>query len=171
MSAMDSARQRFEASPLGQRWQGLPSRDRLAVGLLAAFLGLVVLYLLVWQPAQRQALEARSYYQQQRELNAYLHARAPAARGLGDSEALPKIEPARLQGFVANSALEHGLTVERLDSEGEGVVLVSLQPAAFAQLLQWFQVLEAQGVRIDEAGLDRAEQGRVAARFTLRAGQ
>jgi general secretion pathway protein M len=168
MSAVDNLRQRFETSPLGQRWQALPPRDRLAVGLLGGFLALVAFYLLVWQPAQRQAVQARAYYEQQRELNAYLHARAPAARGLGDGEALPRIEAARLQGFVASSAVEQGLTVERLDSEGQGAVLVSLQPAPFGQLLEWFQALEAQGVRIDEAGLDRAEQGRVAARFTLR---
>lgn len=171
MSSLQVARQRFEASSVGQRWLGMPPREQLALALLGAFLALVVLYLLLWLPAQQQAAEAREYYQQQRELNAYLHARAPAARGLDTAEPQNRIEAARLQGFVASSAVEQGLTIERLDSEGEGVVLVSLQPAAFGQLLQWFRVLEAQSVRIDEAGMDRAEQGRVAARVTLRAAQ
>lgn len=171
MSRVELARQRFAGSPLGQRWLALPPRDRLAVVLLGSFLLLVALYLLLWLPAQRQAQEARGYYQQQRELNSYLHARAPAARNLGGSQPQSRIEAARLQGFVASSAVEQGLDVERLDSEGEGVVRVSLQPAAFGQLLQWFAVLQAQGVQIDEAGIDRAEAGRVASRFTLRVAQ
>lgn len=171
MSRLDLARQRFEGSPLGQRWQALPPRDRLAVVLLGGFLLLVALYMVLWQPAQRQAQEARGYYQEQRELNSYLHARAPAARALGGAPQQAQIEAARLQGFVASSAVEQGLSVERLDSEGEGLVRVSLQPAAFGQLLQWFAVLQGQGVQIDEAGIDRAEAGRVASRFTLRVTQ
>lgn len=163
------ARQRFDASAAGRRWHAMPSRDRMALLLLSTFLLIVLLYIGLWLPAQRQAAEAREYYSQQRELNAYLHAHAPALRGR-ESQPQTRIEPARLQGFVASSALEQGLTVERLDSEGEGRVLVSLQPAGFSQLLNWLVQLEAQGVRIDEAGLDRAEQGRVAARFTLRVG-
>lgn len=168
MSLLAVSRQRFESSAAGRRWHGLPPRDRMAVCLLGGFLLIVLLYLGLWLPAQRQAVEAREYYQQQRELNAYLRAHAPAAKGL-ESTPQTRIEPARLQGFVTSSAVEQGLTIERLDSEGEGVVLVSLQPASFGQLLRWFAVLEAQGVRIDEAGLDRAEEGRVNARFTLRA--
>ncbi|MNF17653.1 General secretion pathway, M protein [compost metagenome] len=47
---------------------------------------------------------------------------------------------------------------------------VNLQPAAFPNLLRWFGVLEGQGVRIDEAGLNRNEDGRVTARVSLKAG-
>ena len=80
----------------------------------------------------------------------------------------PTLDPARLQGLVTASAAEQGLAIERLDTEGLGVVQVSLQPVAFAQLLRWIQALEGQGVRVEEAGLDRAEENRVTARLNLR---
>ena len=157
----------LESSLPMQRWRALPPRDRLALGLLGGFLLLVLLYLMVWRPAQTGALQAREYYQQERELNAYLQANAGRARG---AQAAPQesIDASRLQGFVTRSAAEHGLSIERLDNQGAGGLQVNLQPVAFADLLRWFVELEAVGVRIDEAGLDRAEQGKVSARLTLR---
>ena len=157
----------LEGSALGQRWRSLEARERLALGLLALFLLLVLLYLLLWQPAQQGVAAARTAYEQQRALHAYLQAQAPLARNLA-STPQASLDPARLQGVVTASAAEQGLTVERLDSQGDGSLEVSLQAAPFAQLLRWFVVLERQGVRIAEAGLDRSEDNRVAARLTLR---
>nr|WP_298145825.1 type II secretion system protein M [uncultured Pseudomonas sp.] len=157
----------IEQSRLLQRWQGLPSRDRLSLALLAGFLLLVVLYLALWQPAQQRLAAARSAFEQQRTLYTYLQAKEPLARNLA-SKPRVELDPARLQGLVTASATEQGLAVERMDSDGDGSVQVSLQPAPFAQLLRWFAVLEEQGVQIAEAGLDRGEENRVAARLTLR---
>ncbi|AYC33509.1 type II secretion system protein M [Pseudomonas cavernae] len=160
---------RLEKSPLLQRWRALAPRERLALSVLALFLLAALLYLGLWRPAEQSRAVARSYFEQQRELHAYLEAQAPLARGL---QGKPKVsvDPARLQGLVTAAAVQQGLTVERLDSEGDGGLQVSLQPAPFAQLLRWFGVLESQGVRIGEAGLDRNADGRVAARLTLHAG-
>ena len=60
------------------------------------------------------------------------------------------------------------LTIERLDNAGDGALQLNLQPAPFAQLLRWFTVLQEQGVQIAEAGLDRADGNKVAARLSLR---
>ena len=73
--------------------------------------------------------------------------------------------------MVTASAAQQGLVIERLDTEGFGAVQVNLQPVAFAQLLRWIQALEEQGVRVEEAGLDRAEENRVIARLSLRVGE
>ncbi|WP_263144216.1 type II secretion system protein M [Pseudomonas sp. RIT-PI-AD] len=155
---------------LAQRWQAMPSRDRLAITLLALFMLLVVLYLGLWLPAERRVEQAKTYFEQQRALNLYLQSRAPEVRGLQDRPAQASVDPARLQGVVTSTAAEQGLAVERLDNEGEAGVQVSLQPAPFPQLLRWFLQLQEQGVSIQEAGLDRAEEGRVAARLSLKAG-
>lgn len=157
----------LENSVLLQRWRALAPRERLALSLLALFLLLLVLYLLVWQPARQGVVAARAAFAEQRALHAYLQAQAPLARSLA-SKPQVELDPARLQGLVTASAGEQGLAVERLDSDSDGSLQVSLQPAPFAQLLRWFAALEQQGVRIAEAGLDRDEDNRVAARLTLR---
>lgn len=159
----------WQRSSLAQRWRALPSRDRLALLVLGAFLTLVLGYLLLWQPAARAAQAARSAFEEQRSLHAYLQSRAPELRGR-QLQPRASVDPARLQGLVTASAAEQGLAIERLDAEGQGAVQVSLQPAPFEQLLRWLQALEGQGVGIEEAGMERRDEGRVAARLTLRAG-
>lgn len=159
----------LQGSVLLQRWRGLAMRERLALGLLAVFLLLVVLYLSLWQPAQQGVAAARSAFEQQRALHAYMQAQAPLVRGLAAKPQV-RLDPERLQGMVTASAAEQGLTIERLDSDSDGSLQVSVQSAPFAQLLRWFAVLEQQGVQIVEAGLDRDEENRVAARLSLRVG-
>lgn len=157
----------LHASPLAQRWQLLAKHERMMLGLLAVFLLSTLLYLVVWRPVANQKGEAQLYLEQQRALHGYLQARAPEVMETHRRPVL-SLDPARLQGLVTASAAEKGLAVERLDSEGSGGVQVSLQPAGFEPLLRWFDDLQAQGVRIEEAGLDRQEDGRIAARLTLR---
>src|SRR5690606_1082766 len=124
----------------------------------------------LWRPVVERAEVAREYYQQQRELNGYMTRRAPEARAVQSTPQTTSVDPARLQSFVTGSAAEHGLSIERLDNDGGGGLQVSLQSTPFVDLLDWLADLEQQGVRIDEAGLDRAEPGRVSVRLVLRAG-
>lgn len=170
MSSFSELKNSFSAQLQGslllQRWRALQSRERLALGLLALFVLLVLLYLLLWQPARHGVVAARSAYEQERALHTYLQAQAPLARSLA-SKPQVSLDPARLQGLVTASAAEQGLAIERVDSDSDGSLQVSLQPAPFALLLRWFSSLEEQGVRIVEAGLDRAEDNRVVARLTL----
>lgn len=169
MAFKDRLQTQWQGSALATRWKAMPPRDRLALALLGGFLLLVLLYLALWRPAQLGVISARNHYEQQRALHQYMQQQAPRARA---AEEAPQatVEPERLQGLVTASAAEQGLSVERMDSDAPGQVQVSLEPTAFAKLLRWFAGLEAQGVRIEEAGLDRGEDGQVAARLTLRVG-
>lgn len=172
MQALVQLRQQLSAratsSPLWQRWHQMAPRERMALGLLGAFLIGVVLYLSIWQPAARELKDARNYYQQQRELNAYLQSNAEAARQVSAKPQV-SLEAEQLQGLVTRTAQQHGLVVERFDSDSEGL-LVSLAEAPFAAMLRWFGELQAQGVRLAEVSLDRASTGKVNARLTLKAG-
>lgn len=163
----ESLQLHWQRSPLAQRWQALPARDRLALMALSVFLLLVLFYVALWQPAQRHAQAARAAFEEQRALYAYMQSRAPQVQGR-DLQPRTSLDPVRLQGVVTASAAQQGLVIERLDAEGYGAVQVNLQPVAFAQLLRWIEALEAQGVRVEEAGLDRAEENRVTARLSLR---
>lgn len=160
--------QRIDTIRLRQRWHALAPRERLALAALAAFLLGLVLYGGLWLPVERQRSQALSDFQRQRELLAYLQARAPEARALGERPEPSVTSPADLQRQVTSAAEGQGLTIERLDAAGEGVQ-VGLRPAPFATLLAWFEVLQRQGIRIEEAGLERQAEGLVSARLGLRA--
>jgi general secretion pathway protein M len=160
---------RIANNPLAARWQAMPSRDRLALGLLGGFLLLVLLYLLLWRPVSQNLEQARSFLQQQRALHAYLQEHVPQVRALQGKPQV-NVDPAALQGLVTGSAASQGLSIERLDNQGDGGLQVSLQPTDFARLLRWLVNLEEQGVRVEEAGLERADKGLVTTRLLLRAG-
>jgi general secretion pathway protein M len=171
MSGLASQLQaRLAQHPLAARWHGMPPRDRLALGLLGGFMTLVLLYLLLWRPVSQNLEQARGYLQQQRALHAYLQEHAPQVRDLQGRPQQASIDATALQGLVTSSAASQGLNVERLDNQGDGGLQVSLQPTEFSRLLRWLVSLEEQGVRVDEAGLERAEKGSVSTRLLLRAG-
>ncbi|MET1079159.1 MAG: type II secretion system protein M [Pseudomonas sp.] len=157
---------RAGASPLWSRWQQLAPRERVLLVVMAAFVLLALLYLVVWQPVSRELKSARTYYQEQRELNAYLLQNADQVRQQVARPAV-NLAPEQLQGLVTQNAQQHGLVVERFDSDGDGL-LVSLAKAPFEALLRCFTELEAQGVILGEVNLDRAGEGLVDARVTLK---
>ena len=169
MSLIAQLHVQFANNPLLARWQQLPSRDRLALGLLGGFLLLVLLYLALWRPASQHLDQARSYLQQQRALHAYLQAHAPQVRA-AQGRPQADLDPATLQGLVTASAASQGLNIERLDNQGDGGLQVSLQPTDFPRLLRWLIGLQEQGVQVEEAGLERAQEGLVSSRLLLRAG-
>jgi general secretion pathway protein M len=157
----------MENSQLLLRWRALAPREQVALGALLLFLLLVLLYLGLWQPAQKHVQQARQAFETQRELNAYMQANAERARTLASVPQV-SLDPARLQGLITSTSAEQGLMVERVDSDGAGVVQVNLRPAPFAQLLRWFTLLQEQGVEIAEAGLNRGDDNLVTARLSLR---
>lgn len=160
---------RLSESPLWLRWQRLQPRERLSLGLLLAFLLAVVCYLLLWQPAQQRLAEARSYFEEQRQLYAYLEQNTELARRMsGTTRTL--LAPDQLQGLVTQSAQQHGLRVESFDSGGDGSLQVTLPGASYAMLLQWFDQLQAAGASLAEVSISRVGDGVVDARLTVRPG-
>jgi general secretion pathway protein M len=161
---------RWQRSPLQRRWATLVPRERMALALMLVFVIGALLYISLWQPAQHRLQNAREALAQQLELSGYLQAKAPQARALVEKPTAT-LAPEQLQGLVTAGAAAAQLTIERIDNQGDGSLQVNLQPAAFPLLLRWFTELEGQGVRIDEAGLDRTEEGLVTTRLTLRVAQ
>ncbi len=159
----------LQRSGLQGRWHSLPPRDRLALVVLGCALVLTLLYLLLWRPVVQHAEQARSHLQQQRTLHQYLQEHAPQVRAQQSKPQL-SVDPAALQGLVTASASSQGLNIERMDNQGDGGLQISLQPTDFNRLLRWLVSLEEQGVRVDEAGLERADKGLVSARLLLRSG-
>lgn len=168
VSLSQQLQQRARVSPLGQRWQQLPPRDRVALLGLGCFLLMALIYLALWQPLQRDLQHARDWYSQQRDLHAYLLAHADEARQSA-ANPQPQIDAEALHGLVTRSAQERGLSIERVDSDASGVQ-VNLALAPFANVLAWLQQLQSQGVNFADVSLERGANGNVLTRLSLTAG-
>lgn len=159
---------RWQQSPLAQRWQSLPARERLALSVLAVFLSLVLLYLLAWRPVLERFERAKAHYQQQQELHAYIQANVGQARQAQKGAKL-QVASEQLQGLATSSAQQQGLVLERLDNDGTAGLVISLSQVPFESLLRWLSELQKKGVSLSEVSLDRAGAGKVNARVTLQA--
>lgn len=160
---------RFTQSAIGQGWLQLPTRDRLALLLLGVFFALALFYALIWQPITGKLEHARAQHQQARELYAYLLKNAAQASQLSKT-AKVQLAPEQLQGLVTASAQQHGLLLERYDSEGSNGLLIALTQASFEPMLRWIAELEEKGVNLTEVSLDKVGTGKVDAKLTLLAG-
>lgn len=158
----------WQASPLGQRWLALPSRDRVALLLLAGFVLMVVLYVLAWLPVQRHAQQASEDFQRQRSLNALIMHNAPAVTGRPVAQQALQAE--QLQGLLTASAQAQGIRLQRLDVQQPGWIELQVERLAVTTLFAWLAELEARGVVIEEVGLTRVEPGIADVRLALSAG-
>jgi len=161
--------QQARDSALRQRWQQLQARERLALSMLAIFLLTTLLYLALWQPASRQLQSAHSYYESQLALHQYLLEHAEQARQVAGQHAMQPLLAEQLSGAITQSAEQHALLLERVNSQGEAGLQVSLSQASFEALLRWLLELQSQGVELTEISLARQDDGKVNATLGLKA--
>lgn len=168
MNLREQMRVRLAESPLWLRWQRLQPRERLSLTLLGAFLLVVLLYALLWQPAQQRARDAQAYFQQERELHAYMEQNTELARQMSRTSPV-SLAPEQLQGLVTQSAQQNGLTIESFDFGNDGSLQVTLPSAAYGTLLRWFDELQAAGATLAEVSISQVGEGLVDARVSFRA--
>ena len=159
---------RLADSPLWQRWQRLAPRERTSLSLLGAFVLAVLFYLWLWLPAQRQAAEARDYYQAQRELHAYMEQNTELARQMERSN---QVELARAAAGRDHRKRAAGQPVhrklrqrQRRQPAGEPARGLLCPAAALVRHPA------GAGVSVTEVSLERAGEGLVNARVSFRAG-
>ncbi|TBU99713.1 type II secretion system protein M [Phytopseudomonas dryadis] len=154
-----------QQSPLWGRWLQLSPNDRTALSLLGVFLLPVLFYLLVWRPLDARVERAKAYQALQQETFLYIQRNAALAR----ASAVPgraELAPEQLQGTITGTAKQQGLVLERIDSDGAGL-LVTVAEVPFDAMLRWLVDLDAKGISVSEISLDRGTVGKVDARLTL----
>lgn len=156
--------------PARARWNALAARERRAASILAAFLGAVLLYVLVWSPVQGGLARARAHLASVQVQLAQVQEQAALVEKVrGTPRSTP---PADAAGAVEQAAQRHGLRehLKRVEAEGAGRVRVQVEGASFSSLTAWLVELQQQsGLRAETATIERhAIPGTVNARLLLR---
>ena len=156
--------------PARARWNALAARERRAASLLAAFLGAVLFYFLVWNPVQGGLARARAHLASVQVQLAQLQEQAVLVDKVRST---PRFAPpSDAAGTVERSAQRHGLReqLKRVEAEGVGRVRVQIEGASFSALTAWLVELQQQsGLRPESATFERhANPGTVNARLLLR---
>ena len=151
-----------------QRYQQLEKRDRLALNSLSAFLGLMLVYFMVWSPANSYVEQSRQNYQRQAALLSYLRASEAKARQTnGNSSAA--VSGQSLLSRLSSSAGRFNIKPNRLQPEGTDGVSVWFSEVGFNELIRWLENLGNEGFTVKQISIDRQEaSGLVNARIILR---
>jgi len=151
-------------------WATLADRERRVVAVGGAALGLIVLYLAVWEPltgarhrreVDLQAARAMAVQLESLALLAPRGASNVPQAGAGQS-LLAIIDSTRKTSAVTKPP-------SRLQPEGDTIVRIWLEDVPFDGLVRWLGELHARyGVRVDTADIERESgPGLVNARLTL----
>lgn len=156
--------------PYIARWQRLDMRDRriLIVGGVVA--SVLLFYALVWAPLQRDVVRLRASVPQDRaklqlmrvqaHQIAQLRARAPTSNRGGS-----------VLTVLEQAATTRGLrrSIVRLEPEGPSSARVVMEEADFNILLAWLADLQDQGIRAEQAVVQKKQSpGMVSVRLLLR---
>ena len=150
-------------------WSGLAERERRVVGAGGVALGLILAYLLVWEPLASGRQQRELELQAARALAVQLEELAGAAGGPGRPAIQGKDQS--LLAVVDQSRKTSALTKppSRLQPEGDDTVRIWLEDVPFDALVRWLGDLQTRyGVRVDNAEIERESgPGLVNARLTL----
>ncbi|MEZ5543271.1 MAG: type II secretion system protein GspM [Pseudomonadota bacterium] len=153
----------------------LAPRERMMVLAVAAFLVLLLAYLLIWAPLRGGYVDLRDtvtdqratavWMQESAQLLAQLKRSGVRGGGLGGQSLLSLADSTARAGGLSGA-------LKRVEPEGADSVRVWLEGAAFDQVVRWLGSLaERYGISADTASIERVADaaGRVNVRLTLQA--
>lgn len=122
-------------------WAQRTARERRLLVVLAAVIGAVLVWLLLWQPLQR-ALSSEAQRQTRLTALSAQIARLPAS-----------VDNASIENLLRQRATAHGITLASV-KRSDNTLQVAVTVASADALLAWLLALEAQGaVRVLELNL------------------
>ncbi len=147
----------------GLWWGNRTPRERRLLMVLGGTALLVLLIIGIYRPLSEARAEAIADIHTYEVLAAQLRIAGP------ELARLRSMDRSASPGIITSSASTFGLTINRLDPQGD-VIRVALQDAAFTQLVQWLVQLETTStLRISEIRVDRGPNpGIVNAQIALR---
>lgn len=152
------------------RYSQLEKREQVALLLMSAFLGVVILYFAIWTPVYSYLDDSRIDYDRYSKLLSYLQSTESQAKAAAQGGAEPALTGQRMLTAVSRTAQNVGITPTRMQPEGNGGVSVWFDSVSFTQLMLWIERLESrQGIVVRQITIDRREvPGQVSVRVVLR---
>ncbi|MCH8542931.1 MAG: type II secretion system protein M [Alcanivorax sp.] len=168
-------RQQFmtTSEPARAWYKSLAEREQIAVAVLAAALGLMLIYLLMWAPVLNGREAAINNYLARERVLSWIQDNADVVRqARASSESRPETHRGDWISVINASASEAGLSLRGFTPEGNDAARVQLEQQEFARVIAWLQALEQNmGIRASAVEIsDSQTPGTVNVRATLRRG-
>ena len=152
-------------------WSGLAPREQRVLSAGALALGLILVYLALWEPVGKARHARERDLAAARALATRIESLA-SGRGAGSAAAVAGTGQSLLAVVDQSRRSSIAKPPSRLQPEGDNTVRIWLEDVPFDGLLRWLGELQTRyGVRVDNAEIERESgPGLVNARLTLMRG-
>jgi general secretion pathway protein M len=150
-------------------WAGLSMRERWLVGIAGA-LALAVLIWALGRPAYAAFADLESEHHAAIEREGRVAAKIELLARRPAKSVAAAIDAVAIDQYLAQSAGEIGLTLDRNEARGQGQATIAIAAARAPVLTDWLASLEAQGFVIDQLTITPAADGTVGMTAELRKG-
>lgn len=150
-------------------WSGLSLRERWLVGVAGA----LALGVLIWglaRPAVAAFIDLESRHRAAIEREGRVKAKAQLLARRPAKSVATAVETQAIDQYLAQSAGEIGLTLDRNEARGAGQATIAIATAKAPVLIDWLASLEAQGFVVDQMTITPAADGTVGLTAELRKG-
>lgn len=159
-------------NPWLERWRAFAPRERQLLRVTAIVIGIVLGYLALWAPWQRQLSQLRLNVPQDRAKLETMRQQAQQIATLRVQGASSGARGGNLLSALEQTAQLYGLrgSLTRIEPDGPTGARLNLQNANFNAILVWLNELQnRQGVRVESADFEgQAAPGMVNGRIVLR---
>lgn len=137
------------------RWQSLQAREQNILRYGAVILGMLLFYLLIFDPVYSGRDEAEQRLRAAQEAFSVAQRQAFDLRAASSKPGTP--ESGSFLTQVESSAQQQGLrnALKRLQPSGDNQIQVSLEGTSYNQLVEWLSHLHQQGVRAQRVDIQR----------------
>lgn len=151
---------------IDQYIESMSDKDRKAMLILSAFLGILLIIYGLLLPAFDFKTQAKSHYAQEKALYQWLKAQSSLISA-EPNNMVKREQSGSALTMVNASAKEFQLELKRVQPQSNGLLRVWLENANFDNALQWMENLNQQGQTISDLSIDRVTAGTVNLRATI----
>lgn len=150
-------------------WQGLSLRERWLVGV-AGVLALAVILWGLGRPAYAAFVDLEAQHRAAIEREGRIAAKIQLLTARPASPATARAQAVAIDQYLAQSAGEIGLTLDRNEARGDQQATIAIATARAPVLADWLASLEAQGFVVDQLTITPSNDGTVGMTAELRQG-
>ncbi len=150
-------------------WIGLSQRERWLVGIAAA-LALGVILWGLGRPVYAAFVDLESQHRAAIEREGRVAAKVLLLAQRPSKTAATPVDAVAIDQYLAQSASEIGLTLDRNEARGSGQATIAIATARAPILNDWIASLEEQGFVVDQLTMTPAADGTVGVTAELRKG-
>ena len=138
----------------------LGKRGQISVVILGSFLGIFILYSILWVPISNSVENAKKTYQKEYALLSWMSAQEAHVLEGRKNPTNRSASNKSLLSLVNNEAQRSSLPLKRYEPDGDKKLRVWLEDVPFDSVILWMNTLsESKGLSISSVSID-AEQGR-----------